>query len=225
MKQIGNFSNGVSVNCSSLQAMRAGNWRITCKDSDDYFRVMLASEVIGFKWDCYKKQYDSPFGLKFPLQVGGEKDKYLTLEVKDSWVDLTDRFFVETDLNLKPRNKKQEYLVQVLLAFLNDVPVFEIDTLYGCLKSIDSHFIYLGESSKYLVHFRDNYFHEDKWAMIDKKWQYIALDKNLKLYIYTKQPELSDDCWIATGDNEKFEFPFSYSTKNVSWIHSLRKRP
>lgn len=70
---------------------------------------------------------------------------------------------------------------------------------------------------------------KDILEALDKKWQYIARDKNGILYLYEKEPRkvknpkgepfnLNDECWEKKIKNKKFDL-FPNLFKFVTWVN------
>lgn len=79
------------------------------------------------------------------------------------------------------------------------------------------------------VLYANGYINSDIWEMVDKDFEYMAMDANGDIYLYKYKPELEDDHWDADDRDEDYEeiseYVLNIDTDNIDWRYSLVKRP
>ena len=77
------------------------------------------------------------------------------------------------------------------------------------------------------VVFRKEYTLEIPWGILSNEWQYAAKDLNGEVYLFTKEPWMTEDdwasgcqmCWVSRILNKNLD------PHNIAWDKSLTKRP
>lgn len=129
---------------------------------------------------------------------------------------------------LKPQNEHQEGIIQAVLGVLQNVPIQ--------MKPKGSHF-YDNVVNTAPFNFLNRYdwrvkpqglnISIDIWKLLDKKWRYIAMDKNQVVWVYTDKPEIIfyDDIKWTRHKGDILIYPVQVNTQYIDWKDSLTERP
>lgn len=65
------------------------------------------------------------------------------------------------------------------------------------------------------------------WSVIDKKWNFAAMDENGEIYLYELEPACDSFCWMYVDYTDSVEITniFPDIDKDVNWETSLTERP
>lgn len=79
------------------------------------------------------------------------------------------------------------------------------------------------------VLYANGYINSDIWEMVDKEFEYMAIDADGSIYVYEYKPYLEDDHWSADERDDDYEeiseSVLNIDTDNIDWRYSLVKRP
>lgn len=125
---------------------------------------------------------------------------------------------------LTPQNDHEEYMVQVLLAKMQGVPVeYKCDTDW-CLAASD--YVSLDIEYRIVPQPTPLPITHNMWQMINKKWKYAAMDKDGEVYFYINEPYADkDDTSWNNSSGEYCRSVLSFNIDGINWSLSLTKRP
>jgi hypothetical protein len=69
------------------------------------------------------------------------------------------------------------------------------------------------------------------WEVIDRRWQWAAMDRNLEVFMYPEKPKISenyDDMWVSGGEDYRridHIVLFDNLPDHSDWKFTLTKRP
>lgn len=66
---------------------------------------------------------------------------------------------------------------------------------------------------------------EVPWDVIDKRWQWVAMDQDGSIYFYTLEPTRFTTFWAASTLGSSCPNVLTIPTLGVNWESSLQRRP
>lgn len=63
------------------------------------------------------------------------------------------------------------------------------------------------------------------WDLIDKKWQWAAMDQSGSIYFYTLEPTRLMEHWASSTLGSSCPSALAISTVGVNWESSIQRRP
>lgn len=121
-------------------------------------------------------------------------------------------------LYLQPKNNHEKHLIQVLLALMNDLPV-EIDK--GKFRPYEEKMLHLYYNYRVSI----NFLTQEIWDLIDKKFQFLAINSMGEIFFFVEKPtlNLNYNCWTSTGEVKKCDI-IDASIFKDKWQFSLCDR-
>ena len=126
---------------------------------------------------------------------------------------------------LTPQNAEQEYLIQILLAMMQKIPV---ECNFGDGDGwTDAGILYPNRNYKYRIKPEPMStplpISREAWSFIDKKWHYAAMDKCGTRCFYERKPTKGGRVWDT--DFGVSDCPLDINTDGINWETSLTERP
>ena len=216
-----------------IERLKKKNWFVTSQNKQEASLVLQACDDAGITWaDGEKATEWFPFKT-YPLDIGFFKEEngitqdYYNLYEKYELENITDWFFnaiKNNDSKLTPQNEEQEYLVQMLLAKMQGIPV-ECDFGDGD-GWVDSTILYIYLGRKYRIKPTPTPIPVSRkiWKKINKEFPFIIMDKNKCFYHCKKAPKRFDGVWLLS-EVEHIKSPLVFNSNGINWETSLTERP
>jgi len=225
--------------------LKLKKWYVTCQNKQESNLVLQACDDAGITWASREKTTECDpkhFGTRYesyPFSIGfhnascgisvNEKNRYEEGKLEN----ITDWFFNATKNNdgnlipkLTPQNAEQGHLVQMLLAIMQKIPV---EVNFGG-EWTTSTILFPSMGYEYRIKPTPTPLPMSRWMWrkINKKWRFIAMDKDGQVFLYMKRPHPKrgeyGGYWYK-GSAYCVEFPFYINTDGVNWETSLTERP
>jgi hypothetical protein len=124
---------------------------------------------------------------------------------------------------LTPQNEHQEHMIQILLAKMQGLTVERKLFNDWCWSNPEDLFLSLeyriGPKTPLPITC-------EMWALIDKTWNYAAMDEDGVVFFYRRKPCVAvvDNEWNGNGEGV-VRCAFAINIKGINWRHSLTERP
>ena len=221
------------INEQVIERLKKGDWRVECKTEQDANLVLQACDEAGITWAAGQKATEwCPFET-YPLEIGFYKDSdcitFYNLYEKEEVENITDWFFNAIKNNdgnlipkLTPQDAKQEHMVQILLAIIQNIPVEvniggEWETSTILFPSMNYEYRIKPIKPTPLPISRE------AWSFINKTWQYAAMDECGAICLYERKPTKGVRGWDT--DFSVSDCPLNINTDGINWETSLTERP
>jgi hypothetical protein len=125
---------------------------------------------------------------------------------------------------LTPQDEHQEHMVQILLAKMQGLTVeSKIKNIWGWSNPSD---IFLDSEYRIAPKLTPLALSREMWAMIDKKWNYAAMDRDGRVFFYNIKPHI-DMVFKSWGNDSAHTVgcALAINIEGINWKQSLTKRP
>lgn len=123
---------------------------------------------------------------------------------------------------LTPQNEQQEHMVQILLAKMQGHDI-EIQDCANEWSAVAACAIYL--DANYRIKSHELPITKEMWAIIDKKWKYVALDEDGGVWFYENIPYFGTQNWDVGEGTSVENRVLNINTDGIDWRKSLTERP
>ena len=121
---------------------------------------------------------------------------------------------------LTPQNKRQENMVQILLAKMQGIEVEYLSHgswYYSPAEYFDLSFTYRIKPHELPIT-------KEMWAMIGEEWKWAAKDKDGEVCFYKEKPFKTNRYWYAASEHYALNV-LTLNTDGIDWRKSLTRRP
>lgn len=225
-----------------IERLKLKNWYVTCQNKQESNLVLQACDDAGITWasrekttECDPKHFGTwyesyPFSIGFHNAYCGisvnEKNLYEECKLEN----ITDWFFNAIKNNdgnlipkLTPQDAKQEHMVQILLAIIQNIPVeVNIGGEWGTSTILfpSMNYEYRIKPTPTLTPLPIS---REAWSFTNKTWQYAAMDECGAICLYERKPTKGVRGWDT--DFSVSDCPLNINTDGINWETSLTERP
>ena len=218
-----------------IKRLKQKKWYAECQTKQEVDLVLHACDDAEIKEESGEKATKIKRYYKYPIFIGyPESSKGIEISLKERYEvlnmeNITDWFFnaiKNNDGKLTPQNAKQEYLIQILLAMMQKIPV---ECNFGDGDGwADAGILYPNRNYKYRIKSKPITtplpISRELWSYIDKRWRFIAIDKSGTMYLFLDKPTARDGLWLPVGGVYS-QCPLNINTDGINWETSLTERP
>lgn len=223
------------INQQVIERLKQKKWYAECQTKQEVDLVLHACDDAEIKEESGEKATKIKRYYKYPIFIGyPESSKGIEISLKERYEvlnmeNITDWFFnaiKNNDGKLTPQNAKQEYLIQILLAMMQKIPV---ECNFGDGDGwTDAGILYPNRNYKYRIKSKPITtplpISRELWSYIDKRWRFIAIDKSGTMYLFLDKPTARDGLWLPVGGVYS-QCPLNINTDGINWETSLTERP
>ena len=221
-----------------IERLKLKDWYVTCQNKQESNLVLQACDDAGITWSAGEKATEwcpfgtYPFDICFHNNSHGISADNLNICEAYEMENITDWFFNVIKNNdgnlipkLTPQDAKQEHMVQILLAIIQNIPV-EVN-IGGEWET--STILFPSMNYEYRIKPTPTPtptplpISRDSWSYIDKKWQYAAMDEDGGIFFYQGKPNRNINCW--SSPSAIVDCPLNINTDGINWETSLTERP
>ena len=229
------------TNKKVIERLKLKKWYVTCQNKQESNLVLQACDDAGITWasrekttECDPKHFGTlyesyPFSIGFHNAYCGisvnQKDLYEECELEN----ITDWFFNAIKNNdgnlipkLTPQDAKQEHMVQILLAIIQNIPV---EVNFGG-EWTTSTILFPSMGYEYRIKPTPTPIPVSRktWKKINKEFRFIVMDKNKHFYHCKNAPKSSDKTWLLS-EVDHVKSPLIFDSNGINWETSLTERP
>lgn len=222
-----------------IERLKLKDWYVTCQNKQESNLVLQACDDAGITWSAGEKATEwcpfgtYPFDICFHNNSHGISADNLNICEAYEMENITDWFFNVIKNNdgnlipkLTPQDAKQEHMVQILLAIIQNIPV-EVN-IGGEWET--STILFPSMNYEYRIKPTPTPtptplpISRDLWSHIDKRWRFIAIDRSGTMYLFLDKPTARDGLWLPVGGVYS-HCPLNINTDGIYWETSLTERP
>lgn len=219
-----------------IERLKLKDWYVTCQNKQESNLVLQACDDAGITWSAGEKATEwcpfgtYPFDICFHNNSHGISADNLNICEAYEMENITDWFFNVIKNNdgnlipkLTPQDAKQEHMVQILLAIIQNIPV-EVN-IGGEWET--STILFPSMNYEYRIKPTPTPtplpISREIWSHLDNRWKYATMDRDGRTFWHQEKPTQNHLGWGSV--DYKSTYPLNFNSEGINWETSLTERP